>query len=243
MNVTENTQVLIPYGIDPRAQEPILDQALKTALDDEYKAYETYLGIIETFGAQAPFASIIEAEKRHQNALLELFARHGIAPIENQWLGNVQIPNSLEEAYVLGAEIEIANIAMYDTLLSYTQHYPDVQEVFFRLQAASFNNHLPAFQRCAMPQQPSVVQNATHQAHHMTQDAMASVENMSEQMNEWSRMAGKLAQGDFNQEDIFKLLSGNNVSFLAGALLGAVGAGMLGAMSQKNNQTNEDEEE
>ena len=43
MNVTENTQVLIPYGIDPRAQEPILDQALKTALDDEYKPMKRIL--------------------------------------------------------------------------------------------------------------------------------------------------------------------------------------------------------
>jgi len=37
---------------------------------------------------------------------------------------------------------------MYDRLLNDTIDYPDVQAVLKRLQRASTENHLPAFQRC-----------------------------------------------------------------------------------------------
>lgn len=231
MKSIEETATLEPLGIDPRSSEPILDQALKTALDDEYRAYETYMYVIETFGAKPPFASIVEAEKRHQNALLELFAAHQITPIENRWQGMTQAPQTLQEAYALGVEAEIANIAMYDTLLSYTQHYPDVQEVFYRLQAASYNHHLPAFSSHLQPQE-----NAMQTAKTTLNDeaTLASMEKLSEHVNEWSTLATKMANGQMSQEEMLKLLNSTNLSFIAGALIGAVGAGVLGAMTQKN---------
>jgi hypothetical protein len=39
---------------------------------------------------------------------------------------------------------------MYERLLAMTADYPDVGQVFRNLQRASQQNHLPAFQRCAM---------------------------------------------------------------------------------------------
>ncbi|AFL68890.1 ferritin-like domain-containing protein [Sulfurospirillum barnesii] len=239
MEEIEHKETLAPLGVDPRAPEPILHQALKTALDDEYRAYEAYMRVIETFGAKPPFASIIEAEKRHQTALLELFECHGIVPIENRWVGQMDAPKSLQEAYAMGVEAEISNIAMYDTLLSYTQNYPDVQEVFFRLQAASYNNHLPVFQAHLEGVASKAVPNASTP---MMENALPSMEKMSEQMSEWSAMAGKLASGQMSQEEMLKLLSGTNFSFIAGALLGAIGAGVVGSMSQKNEEQTEEKE-
>ncbi len=40
-------------------------------------------------------------------------------------------------------------INLYNDLLAGTVDYPDVQAVFRQLQAASLDQHLPAFQRCA----------------------------------------------------------------------------------------------
>ena len=217
----------IPLTINPRSNEPILHQVLKIALDDEFHAYEAYIGVIEKFGALTPFTNIVEAEQRHQKALIALFEAHDVPMIENRWVGVVQVPQSLEEAYVMGVNAEVANIQMYDTLLAYTGNYPDVQDVFYRLQAASYNNHLPAFQSHLNPnvQMPS------------PENANQNLGGMIEQMNELSALAGKFTSGQMAQEDILKLLSGQNASFLVGALIGAVGASVLGKMTNHEDES------
>ncbi len=222
----------IPSTINPRSNEPILHQVLKIALDDEFHAYEAYISVIEKFGARTPFTNIVEAEQRHQKALIALFETHEVPMIENRWVGAVQVPQSLEEAYVMGVNAEVANIQMYDTLLAYTGNYPDVQDVFYRLQAASYNNHLPAFQSHLNPnvQMP------------LPENANQNLDGMIEQMNELSALAGKFSNGQMAQEDILKLLSGPNASFLVGALIGVVGASVLGKMTNnedKNESTKE----
>lgn len=217
----------IPSTINPRSPEPILHQVLKIALDDEFHAYEAYISVIEKFGAKIPFTNIVEAEQRHQKALIALFETHEVPMIENRWVGAVDVPESLEEAYVMGVNAEVANIQMYDTLLAYTGNYPDVQDVFYRLQAASYNNHLPAFQSHLSPnvQMPS------------PENTNQNLDGMIEQMNELSALAGKFSSGQMAQEDILKLLSGSNASFLVGALIGAVGASMLGKMTNHEDES------
>jgi len=217
----------IPSTINPRSNEPILHQVLKIALDDEFHAYEAYISVIEKFGARTPFTNIVEAEQRHQKALIALFEAHEVPMIENRWVGAVQVPQSLEEAYMMGVNAEVANIQMYDTLLAYTGNYPDVQDVFYRLQAASYNNHLPAFQSHLNPnvQMPS------------PENANQNLDGMIEQMNELSALAGKFTSGQMAQEDILKLLSGPNASFLVGALIGAVGASVLGKMTNHEDES------
>lgn len=217
----------IPSTINPRSNEPILHQVLKIALDDEFHAYEAYISVIEKFGARTPFTNIVEAEQRHQKALIALFEAHEVPMIENRWVGAVQVPQSLEEAYMMGVNAEVANIQMYDTLLAYTGNYPDVQDVFYRLQAASYNNHLPAFQSHLNPNvQVPLPENANQ-----------NLDGMIEQMNELSALAGKFTSGQMAQEDILKLLSGQNASFLVGALIGAVGASVLGKMTNHEDES------
>lgn len=40
-------------------------EALRAALDDEYRAEATYAAVITAFGEVRPFINIIEAERRH----------------------------------------------------------------------------------------------------------------------------------------------------------------------------------
>lgn len=220
----------IPSTINPRSSEPILNQALKMALDNEFHAYEAYISVIEKFGVQTPFTNIVEAEQRHQKALIALFETHEVPMIDNRWIGAIEVPHTLEEAYVMGVNAEVANIQMYDMLLAYVGNYPDVQDVFYKLQAASFNNHLPAFQSHLDPNVPS------SQAVGM-ENVEQNLDGMIDQMNELSSLAGKFANGQIAQEDILKLLSGSNASFLVGALIGAVGAGVLGKMIDTKDET------
>jgi rubrerythrin len=122
-------------------------EALCEALEDEYKARAMYSGIIERFGPVRPFVNIVEAEDRHARALLALFQSLGVTPPPDDWAEKIEIPETIERACAEGVAAEIENQAMYERLLAMTD-VPAVRAVFLRLQAASRDNHLPAFRRC-----------------------------------------------------------------------------------------------
>ncbi len=122
-------------------------EALREALDDEYKSRATYQSVIDRFGPARPFVNIVEAEERHASALLALFRRFGVEPPKDRWAGCVPAPPSLLEACRAGVEAEIENAAMYGRLLTQVGD-PRAREILQRLQQASQERHLPAFRRC-----------------------------------------------------------------------------------------------
>jgi len=122
-------------------------RALNEALDDEYRAWATYDQVIRDFGEASPFSHIREAEARHIEALLTLFARYRLPVPENPWPGKVARYASRQAACQAGVEAEIANGALYERMLNATRR-PDIIRVFHALQAAS-RRHLVAFRRCA----------------------------------------------------------------------------------------------
>lgn len=124
-----------------------LAEVLNEALADEYKARATYRAIIDRYGPVRPFVNIVEAEQTHIDALLPLFARYGIPVPAEPDPARIRMPDSLLDACRQGVEAEMENDAMYDRLLAATER-SDVRMVLERLQAASRDNHLPAFRRC-----------------------------------------------------------------------------------------------
>jgi hypothetical protein len=131
---------------DRSLTEPEMD-ALLEALDDEYKAVATYEQVITDFGPIRPFVNIIEAERRHIEALRGLFDRYQLAMPANPWPGTMPKFKSVADACAAGVEGEIENAAMYERLIDATNH-PDIIDVFENLRRASQDNHLPAFRRC-----------------------------------------------------------------------------------------------
>jgi len=123
-------------------------EALRMALDDEYKAWSVYDQVIADFGAVRPFTSIQSAEEKHIAALVTLFDRYGLTVPANEWPGNVPSFDTLTEACEAGVQAEIENAALYDQLFSMVDN-PDIIRVFTSLQQASLTKHLPAFERCA----------------------------------------------------------------------------------------------
>jgi len=125
-----------------------LTNILNEALMDEYKARDTYRKIIDTFGPVRPFINIVEAEQRHIEMLLPLYEKYDISlPVEPN-PERVTVAHSLQNACQMGVEAELMNMAMYDRLIAAADQ-PDVIDILQRLQAASRDHHLPAFQRCA----------------------------------------------------------------------------------------------
>ena len=210
----------------------VLKEVLQQAYDDEIKAYETYAAVIEKFGAVFPFVNIIQAEQTHQNALVAVATTRDIKLVRTV-PEEIILPKTLRECCELGVAAEIQNIQMYDELLAQVSEYPEVQDVFYRLQAASYNNHLPAFR--------NAVTSFMSSSNTAEANPMVALEGMMGQWGEFSQMAQKIAKGDINQEEITKLL-GSNFSFIAGALLGAVGAGVLGGMLQNDESTKIEDE-
>lgn len=126
---------------------PATLRAVHEALDDEYKARATYRAVIDAFGPVRPFVNIVEAEERHARALIALLRRHGAAVPDDPWPARVPAPASIDAACRAGVEAEIENEAMYARLLAQIDA-PDAARIMRRLQAASRDNHLPAFRRC-----------------------------------------------------------------------------------------------
>ncbi len=78
MSVNVDEKILISQRIDENDAQPIISQALRIAIYDEFKAYENYTKIIEKFGAVNPFVNIREAEARHYSMLIPLLQKYGV---------------------------------------------------------------------------------------------------------------------------------------------------------------------
>ena len=117
------------------------------ALIDEYKSRASYRLVINTFGEIRPFINIVEAEETHSRALEILCGHFGIPLPKDDWEDKLETPSSVLEACRAGIQGEHDNIAMYDRFLQQTK-VPEVLALFQRLQAASRQHHLPAFERC-----------------------------------------------------------------------------------------------
>lgn len=122
-------------------------QALRDALDDEYRAWATYDQVIHDFGPERPFINIREAEARHIDALRTLFQSYELEMPENPWPGRVPRFGSMREACEAGIEAEVENGALFDRLMGSTNR-EDILAVFRNLKRASQERHLPAFRRC-----------------------------------------------------------------------------------------------
>ena len=121
-----------------------LEKMFTVLINDEYKAQAEYEALIEEFGAVNPFVRIVKAEARHIDALETLFDAYDFDIPEDNGDKYAVVPDSLEEAYAIGVEAEIANIDLYEDYLK--QDLPeDVERVFTNLMKAS-ENHLRAFE-------------------------------------------------------------------------------------------------
>ena len=165
-----------------------LEKMFTVLINDEYKAQAEYEALIEEFGAVNPFVRIVKAEARHIDALETLFDAYDFDIPEDNGDKYAVIPDSLEEAYTIGVEAEIANIDLYEDYLK--QDLPeDVERVFTNLMKAS-ENHLRAFENAVdgnintglSPQRNNVMRQTRTEDCDLTGEPQAL--NESRQMNQ-----------------------------------------------------------
>lgn len=148
------TAVALSLTATAEAKSPLpaaVVEALNLALADERHALATYQAVLERFGEVRPFVNIAQAEQRHINALLRIYARYGVpVPPDDPQADPATRSLDLAELCQIGVAAEIENVRLYDEqLLPSVQAHPDISSVLRALRDASANNHLPAFERCA----------------------------------------------------------------------------------------------
>lgn len=223
MTVNNDETLLLSQKIDENDAQTIVSQALRIAIYDECKAYEAYLKIIEKFGLVQPFVHIKESEARHYSALIPLLQKYNVEVPINDWASKIEAPNTFIEACELGVASEIKNIAMYDNLLSYVQE-PDIREVFYQLQAASYNNHLPAFRNC-------VINHYT-----VANDVQGfNQDEIMQKMGEYQMILEDMLNGNMDQSKLTELFSKLNLSMITGAAFGGVAVAFLNSYLDKKN--------
>ncbi len=227
MNENLDEQLLISARVDINSPIPIRTQILRIAVYDEFKAYETYSKIIEKFGLVQPFVNIKEAEAIHYSALIQLMQKYNIEVPFNNWATKVEIPNTLIECCEMGVAAEINNIAMYNNLLSYATDN-DVRDVIFRLQAASYNNHLPAFRNCVLAHYNTSVNNGDF-----------SQTNIMEKLGEYQVLLDDIMSGNIDESSISQIFSKLNMSMVSGAVFGGAIIALLNNYISKQNQEEE----
>jgi hypothetical protein len=129
---------------------PIVLESLDLALADERLALATYDTVLRRFGDIRPFVNIAQAEQRHIEALLAVYARYGIpVPQAEPQVDPATLTLDITGLCRIGVMGEIENVRLYDEqLLPAVADYPDISSVLRALRDASAYNHLPAFERC-----------------------------------------------------------------------------------------------
>lgn len=211
--INTDEAILIKQEIELNSDIPVVNQVLRIAVYDEFKAYETYSLIIEKFGAVTPFTNIKEAEAIHYATLIPLLEKYNVEIPVNDWRDRIVIPDTLIECCELGVAGEIKNIQMYDNLLLHTQE-PDIRDVLFRLQAASYNNHLPAFRNCV-------------NTYYSNANLPLNEQNLTQKFQEYQEIFEDFQSGNIDESKITQLLSKINMSMLSGLVLGAASSAFL----------------
>lgn len=226
-NVDQN--ILDAQRVDPNDAQPVLSQALRIAAFDEFDAYNTYNNVIAKFGNVMPFSNIINSEIAHYNEIITLMQKYGVeAPFVTQ--SQIDLPNTLQECCEIAIAAEIDNVSLYDNLLMYVNE-PDVRDLFYRIQAASYNNHLPAFRNCVMTYYTN---NQDANNTNLNQN------NMMNNMQEYQTLIEDAMSGNIDQNKIVSMLSNMNMSLIGGLAVGALGGVTLSNLINKD-ETNEEE--
>lgn len=138
-------ECMLPFE-GPMDGVAMIGDKLAIAIEDEYHAKAVYADVIDQFGDVRPFSNIINAEQRHIEALSKLYEKYGLEVMEDPYEKGTFEFADLKAAAQASVDAEITNADLYDDLLVGVTD-PDVIAVFEKLQWASRERHLPAFER------------------------------------------------------------------------------------------------
>jgi len=225
--VAVDYNILINKKVDPNSSIPLRDQILQIAVYDEFEAYETYKRIIEKFGNITPFINIKETEAVHYTILTQLMQKYNIeVPTNNFQTAIIDIPNTIIECCELSVAKEISNIAMYNNLLGFARDN-DIIDILFQLQAASYNNHLPAFRNYVLNYYNNGINSGINQ------------DDIMQKIQEYQDILDNIMNGNIDESLISSLFSKLNMSVVGGMVSGGAIIALLNSLLTQNSKDKE----
>ncbi|THF65464.1 ferritin [Pseudothauera nasutitermitis] len=153
--------ILRTRRIDPAAPFPVVHQAVRIALYDEYAARSFHARVIEAFGPRAPFPKALQGCTQRIGMLLKICERFGIprpldpfpqeTTVEPSWLANC----------LRALAGEAGKVRLHAELLMQVGE-PAVRQVLEELQHGSLHEYLPAFQQAVEAAQAQENYHAAH---------------------------------------------------------------------------------
>ncbi|MBX7491417.1 hypothetical protein [Helicobacter turcicus] len=196
---------------------------LLLALDNTYKTYSFYA---LASALDEIFINLKNTEVAHINALTYQLQKLNVAIPNNPYLNTIVLPNSIEEVLQTALIQENANITLYNDLTANEQD-AEVLDVFYRLQATSFNNHIPALHTLMQ-------QNAREQENAL--NVMDMLNNSKELLNQTGEMVAKLKDGNLTQDQLESFLGKLNYSLMGGVIAGAFGVIIFNELLNQNKE-------
>jgi len=225
--VAVDYNILINKKVDLNSSIPLRDQILQIAVYDEFEAYEAYKRIIKKFGNITPFINIKETEAVHYTILTQLMQKYNIeVPTNNFQTVIIDIPNTIIECCELGVAKEISNIAMYNNLLGFARDN-DIIDILFQLQAASYNNHLPAFRNYVLNYYNNGINSGINQ------------DDIMQKIQEYQDILDNIMNGNIDESLISSLFSKLNMSVVGGMVSGGVIIALLNSLLTQNSKDKE----
>ena len=119
---------------------------LSEGLQSEYRARAIYRAALDRFGEVVPFVHLAETCERQIDALRQLHQRNQIEAPEDRWMGQIEPPQTLEQARLdaIAAESETADAC--ERLLDEVDD-PVARMMLSQLEEASRYQRLPLLEQ------------------------------------------------------------------------------------------------
>ncbi|MCB1189848.1 MAG: hypothetical protein H7A23_18590 [Leptospiraceae bacterium] len=201
--------ILLSQKVISQDITPIFHQAMRIAIYNEFKAKAFCKKIIEQFESPPPFSEILDSEIYHIDILFSLFLKYQVPTPTDGWFAQIQTFPNLTENFEVGIANEISKIEMYNDLLVHVADFPDIKDAFYKLQAVSYNHHLPTFR------------NALFKNLQKSDD--------TQERDVWQEAFESFQKGELSSETFLKLLDkiGKGQNQNLGLLLGLILSGMF----------------
>ena len=115
---------------------------LSEVLQSEYRARAIYQAALDRFAEVAPFVHLAETSERQIDALRQLHRRNRVEPPADRWMGQIERPQTLEQARLEAIAVEIDTAETCERLLDKVDE-PVARRILSQLEEASRYQRLP----------------------------------------------------------------------------------------------------
>ncbi|CZE48547.1 hypothetical protein [Campylobacter geochelonis] len=196
------------------------NEFLQAAIKDEQIAFATYANIVQKFGDIKPFSAIMQTQLKFIQELSYMIKKQGEEPQEAD-ISDIEEAKSIEEAYEIALVIERKTIRFYEKMISNVQN-EEIKDLFYRLQASSYNDNLPAFRKKLEKKDEIKSENQEL--------------NLGKNGEEFGQILQKLINKDIKPNDFLSFLNSSNLSLLGGVLVGGVAASVISQIIDDKNK-------